>query len=101
MFSYVTMGLAIVEFVRIVFVILMECFALMLDKFDNKYALLDNFKEQGGFGSFHSAKGKDHFEMVDVDFRLEMANVAIQFVIFPLFNYGINNYWRRQVEREA
>ena len=95
------MGLAIVEFLRIVTVILMECFALMLDKFDTKYALLDNFKEQGGFGSFHSAKGKDHFEMVDVDFRLEMANVAIQFVIFPLFNYGINNYWRRQVELEA
>merc|ERR1712216_682426 len=44
-FSYVTMGLAIVELGRIIFVLLLECFALMLDRFDNKYGLYDNFLE--------------------------------------------------------
>ena len=29
-----------------------------------------------------------------------MANISIQFLAFPLYNYSINNYWREQNERE-
>lgn len=31
---------------------------------------------------------------------MEMFNISMQFVAFPLYNYGINNYWRQQLERE-
>jgi hypothetical protein len=63
LFSHVTLGLAIVELSRIVFVIILECFALMLDKYDSKYGIYNNWLEQGGWGPYLEAKGKDHFDM--------------------------------------
>ena len=55
----------------------------------------------GGFGSERKDPGHEHFESPDLDYNLEMINISVQFVIFPLFNYGINNYWRQQAELES
>lgn len=30
-----------------------------------------------------------------------MANISVQFIIFPLYSYGINNYWAKQAAKEA
>jgi hypothetical protein len=32
---------------------------------------------------------------------LELANISVQFIIFPLYSYGINNYWAKQAAKEA
>ena len=40
-------------------------------------------------------------DIVWVDIELEMANIMLQFFAVPLYNYGINNYWRQEEERIA
>jgi len=39
--------------------------------------------------------------MLWTDFALEMMNISLQFMIFPLFNYSITNFWRQEEERLA
>jgi len=42
-FSYVTMALAIVQLGRIIMIIIIQCFALILDNYNARYYLYDNF----------------------------------------------------------
>jgi hypothetical protein len=100
-FSYVTLGLAIVQLMRIILVLVMYCFSLILDNFDEKGLLHDHFGDIGSFGHEFVKKGNEHFSLPDMDYNMEMMNISVQFVIFPLFNYGINNYWRQQAELES
>lgn len=81
-------------------IIVMQIFALILDNYNTRYYLYDNFAEINGFGSEHTEAGHEHFESPDLDFHLEMMNISLQFVAFPLYNYSINNYWRGQLEKE-
>jgi hypothetical protein len=42
--------------------------------------------------------------MVDalwLDIDLEMLNISLQLLAFPLFNYSIANFWRQEEDRIA
>ena len=43
LFSYITMALAIVQLGRILMVLVLECFAMMLDNYDTRYLKYNNF----------------------------------------------------------
>lgn len=91
-FSYIAMGLCIIEFARVLLVVIMEAIGLIVDKFDNEYGLHDYFQKTNGMGHVTNV-GDKHIQLW-LDYDLEMAAISVQFMAFPLFQYGTNNYWK-------
>lgn len=106
-FGDVAMALAIIELGRILLVIIMQCMALIVDKWDNNantktYSKYDYFHVLNGWAVERTnSGGKTVGDHLWFDRNLEIMNISIQFLAFPLYNYGINNYWRAKAVKAA
>jgi len=111
LFGDVAMALAIIELGRILLVIIMQCMALIVDKWDNPssttgkmYSKYDYFHVLNGWAVERTGGTSSHKTVGDhlwFDRNLEIMNISIQFLAFPLYNYGINNYWRAKAVKAA
>lgn len=105
-FGDVAMALAIIELGRILLVIIMQCMALIVDKYDHptnikKYHSYDYFNVLNGWAVERTDSMKEGGDHLWLDRDLEIANISIQFLAFPLYNYGINNYWRAKAVKAS
>jgi len=106
LFGDVAMALAIIELGRILLVIIMQCMALIVDKWDHKtkvktYSKYDYFHVLNGWAVERTSSHKTVGDYLWFDRNLEIMNISIQFLAFPLYNYGINNYWRAKAVKKA
>jgi len=89
MFGYVTYFLAMMQLIRVFLVLIGECFAFAVDfyySYDRVY--LQNpstYSEDMAWGPERVAPGKGMVEAIWLDLELEMMNIGVQFLAFPLF----------------
>lgn len=100
LFQYITTGLIWWSAIRMALIIIAQCVAFFYDSWDRTYkSYPDLFQDAVGWGA---EAGHRHKEMVDqpwIDIELEMLNIGMQFLAYPLYNYSINNFWRQEKER--
>ena len=51
------------------------------------------FKEQYGMGNRQLGKGKELRFIKSWDYKMEMLNISLMFVAYPLLTFGVENSW--------
>jgi hypothetical protein len=99
-FQYITTGLIWWTAIRMFLILIAQCIAFFYDMWDRTYGnYYDMFQDAVGWGAEASHRNKDQIDQVWIDIELEMMNIAMQFLAYPLYNYSINNFWRQEKER--
>jgi hypothetical protein len=100
LFQYITTGLIWWSAIRMFLIIIAQCIALLYDMWDRTYGSYpDMFQDAVGWGAEATHRNKEMVDQPWIDIELEMLNVGMQFLAYPLYNYSINNFWRQEKER--
>jgi hypothetical protein len=100
MFKHYAMFLAVFELCRVALVIILNIFALFLDNFDDlgdgwgmTIIKLNVFKEQFAMGNRQLGVGKELRFIKSWDYKMEMLNISLMFIAYPLFTFGVEGSW--------
>lgn len=99
-FQYITTGLIWWSIIRMFVLIIGQCIAFIYDNMFRTYEdYEDMYSDAIGWGAEAKRPSKEMVDQPWIDIELEMMNVGVQFLAYPLYNYSINNFWRQEKER--
>jgi len=100
MFKHYAFFLVVFELCRVFLVIIMNILAFFFDNYDELWDGLGDtiikynaFKEQYGMGNRQLGKGKELRFIKSWDYKMEMLNISLMFVAYPLLTFGVENSW--------